>query len=165
MFVYLYSSESEWTPGVGDEQGGLACWDSWGAKSRTWLSDWSDLIWSDDIFISFCLLRNYSAEYIILGTQLFLNCLLEMLLNPFSSSIFALVYLFLFTLAFLHKWSIISHDLLQLAFPFLWYLVYNLTKICLRISGLILFFSFLFFLCLIIYIRLCTCEFVLFNHF
>ena len=24
--------ESEWTPGVGDGQGGLACWDSWGRK-------------------------------------------------------------------------------------------------------------------------------------
>ena len=23
---------SEWTPGVGDGQGGLACWDSWGRK-------------------------------------------------------------------------------------------------------------------------------------
>ena len=22
----------EWTPGVGDGQGGLACWDSWGHK-------------------------------------------------------------------------------------------------------------------------------------
>ena len=25
-------NEFEWTPGVGDEQGGLACWDSWGSK-------------------------------------------------------------------------------------------------------------------------------------
>ena len=31
--------ESEWTPGVGDRQGGLACCDSWVAKSRTRLSD------------------------------------------------------------------------------------------------------------------------------
>ena len=30
--------ESEWTPGVGDGQGGLV------AKSRTWLSDWTELI-------------------------------------------------------------------------------------------------------------------------
>ena len=28
-----------WTPGVGDGQGGLACCDSWVAKSRTRLSD------------------------------------------------------------------------------------------------------------------------------
>ena len=31
--------------GVGDGQGGLACCDSWGAKSRTWLSDWTELNW------------------------------------------------------------------------------------------------------------------------
>ena len=28
----LNGPESEWTPGVGDGQGGLACWDSWGLK-------------------------------------------------------------------------------------------------------------------------------------
>ena len=27
-----------WPPGVGDGQGGLVCWDAWGAKSRTRLS-------------------------------------------------------------------------------------------------------------------------------
>ena len=29
---WLHGSESEWTPGVVDGQGGLACWDSWGRK-------------------------------------------------------------------------------------------------------------------------------------
>ena len=29
---WLYGCESEWTPGVGDGQGGLACCDSWGRK-------------------------------------------------------------------------------------------------------------------------------------
>ena len=38
--------ESEWTLGVGDGQGGLACCDSWVAKSRTWLSDWTELNWT-----------------------------------------------------------------------------------------------------------------------
>ena len=28
----LDGCESEWTPGVGDEQGGLTCCDSWGRK-------------------------------------------------------------------------------------------------------------------------------------
>ena len=28
----LNGHESEWTPGVGDRQGGLACCDSWGRK-------------------------------------------------------------------------------------------------------------------------------------
>ena len=41
--------ESEWTPGVGDGQGGLVCCDSWGRKE----SDTTErLIWSDLIFES-----------------------------------------------------------------------------------------------------------------
>ena len=40
----LDGRESEWTPGDGDEQGGLACYDSWGCKCRTRLSDWTELI-------------------------------------------------------------------------------------------------------------------------
>ena len=32
-----------WTPGVGDGWGGLACYGSWVAKSRTWLSNWTEL--------------------------------------------------------------------------------------------------------------------------
>ena len=35
--------ESEWTPGVGDGQGGLACCDSGVAKSQTRLSNWTEL--------------------------------------------------------------------------------------------------------------------------
>ena len=39
--------ESEWTPGVGDGQGGLVCCDSWGRKKShtTERLIWSDLIW------------------------------------------------------------------------------------------------------------------------
>ena len=41
---WLNGHESEWTPGVGDGQGGLACCDSWGCKE----SDTTEqLIWSD----------------------------------------------------------------------------------------------------------------------
>ena len=41
---WLNGCESEWTPGVGDGQGGLACCDSWGCKE----SDKTEqLIWSD----------------------------------------------------------------------------------------------------------------------
>ena len=40
---WLDGRESEWTPGVGDGQGGLACCDSWGCKE----SDTTEgLIWS-----------------------------------------------------------------------------------------------------------------------
>ena len=41
---WLYGCESQWTPGVGDGQGGLPCCDSWGHKE----SDTTErLIWSD----------------------------------------------------------------------------------------------------------------------
>ena len=42
----LDGHEFEWTPGVGDGQGGLACCDSGVPKSRTWLSDWTELSWT-----------------------------------------------------------------------------------------------------------------------
>ena len=43
-YHWLDGHESEWTPGVGDGQGGLACRDSWGYKE----SDTTErLIWSD----------------------------------------------------------------------------------------------------------------------
>ena len=44
---WLDGHESEWTPGVGDGQGGLACRDSWGHKESdtTERLIWSDLIW------------------------------------------------------------------------------------------------------------------------
>ena len=42
---WLDGRESQWTPGVGDGQGGLACHNSWGREE----SDMTDrLIWSDD---------------------------------------------------------------------------------------------------------------------
>ena len=41
---WLDRRESQWTPGAGDGQGGLACCDSWGRKE----SDTTErLIWSD----------------------------------------------------------------------------------------------------------------------
>ena len=41
--------EFEWTPGVGDGQGGLVCCDSWGRKesdTTEWLN-WSELNWTE----------------------------------------------------------------------------------------------------------------------
>ena len=44
---WLDGHESEWTPGVGDGQGGLVCCGSWGPKkSWTQLSNWTELIFS-----------------------------------------------------------------------------------------------------------------------
>ena len=39
---WLDGHESEWTPGVGDGQRGLACWDSWGCKE-------SDMNWVTEL--------------------------------------------------------------------------------------------------------------------
>ena len=54
---WLDGHESEWTPGVGDGQGGLACCDSWGHKesdTTEWLN-WTEL----NVFISFSPFSNY----------------------------------------------------------------------------------------------------------
>ena len=48
---WLDGCKSEWTPGVGDGQGGLVCCDSWGQKSQTRLSDWTELM----LFLVECL--------------------------------------------------------------------------------------------------------------
>ena len=48
---WLNEHESEWTPGVGDGQGGLACCDSWGCKeadTTEWLN-WTELKGETDI--------------------------------------------------------------------------------------------------------------------
>ena len=44
---WVNGCESQWTPGVGDGQGGLVCCDSWGLK-ESYMTErliWSDLIW------------------------------------------------------------------------------------------------------------------------
>ena len=45
----LDGRESEWTPGDGDEQGGLACCDSWGRKESdtTERLNWTELNWTE----------------------------------------------------------------------------------------------------------------------
>ena len=46
----LYGCESEWTPGVGDGQGGLVCCNSWGRKE----SDTTErLNWTETVLFSF----------------------------------------------------------------------------------------------------------------
>ena len=56
---WLNGCESEWTPGVGDGQGGLACCDSWGCKE---LDTTEQLIWSDLIHTYF-LYRRYHSNH------------------------------------------------------------------------------------------------------
>ena len=40
-----YGLEFEWTPWVGDGQGGLACCNSWGCKDSDMTDDWTELNW------------------------------------------------------------------------------------------------------------------------
>ena len=56
---WLDGRESEWTPGVGDGQGGLACCDSWGRKE-------SD---TTERFSSNCDLRLYKLEFALIRIQ------------------------------------------------------------------------------------------------
>ena len=56
----LNGHESEWTPGDGDGQGGLACCDSWGRKESdtTERLNWTELDWIHFEFILYMLLEN-----------------------------------------------------------------------------------------------------------
>ena len=64
-----YGHEFEWTPGVGDGQGGLACCDSWGHKESNmteWLH-WTELmaeLWQTQQFVPANLWRDLSLKYI-----------------------------------------------------------------------------------------------------
>ena len=54
---WLDGRESEWTPGVGDGQGGLACYGSWGHRVR---HDWAtELNWNSilDCYSKFCFMK------------------------------------------------------------------------------------------------------------
>ena len=56
---WLDGRDSEWNPGVGDRQGGLASWDSWGCKE----SDTTEqLYWTDCISDSFVDHDGYSIS-------------------------------------------------------------------------------------------------------
>jgi len=61
---WLDGHEFEWTPGVGDGQGGLVCWDSWGLKesgTTEWLN-WTELKEANN-FILMLRERNESWTY------------------------------------------------------------------------------------------------------
>ena len=52
---WLYGRESQWTPGIGDGQGGLVCCDSWDRKESDMTERliWSDLSWVIFVFLCF----------------------------------------------------------------------------------------------------------------
>ena len=57
---WLDGCESEWTPGVGDGQGGLACCNSWGHKESdtTERLDWIEDLLGLHVFPDFCIILN-----------------------------------------------------------------------------------------------------------
>ena len=60
---WLHAHESEWTLGVGDGQGGLACCDSWGRKElgMTERLNWTELNWKQ---------RNISSSFLWLSLKI-----------------------------------------------------------------------------------------------
>ena len=60
-YHWLNGCESEWTLGVGDRQGGLACCDSWGCKESdtTELLNWTELNWIMGTIFTIKLLDKY----------------------------------------------------------------------------------------------------------
>jgi len=86
---WLDGHESEWTLGVGDGQGGLACCNSWGCRVG---HDWViDLIWSDCTFPCYSLHTSHLLPLAlppgpqVCSPWLFLQCCPE---NKFISAIF-----------------------------------------------------------------------------
>ena len=66
MHHQLDGHEFEWTPGVGDGQGGQACCDSWGRKESdmTERLNWTELKWG---FINQKVMN--STEHVIQGQE------------------------------------------------------------------------------------------------
>ena len=67
---WLDGRESEWTPGVGDGQGGLACCDSWGREESdiTERLNWTELNWVSPLNIK-------NSRYLLKHASLNLGCL------------------------------------------------------------------------------------------
>ena len=72
---WLDGRESEWTPGVGDGQGGLACCDSWGRKEldRTEWLNWTELTYYNirlkTFFFSGMLLKKTELRIVVSTTN------------------------------------------------------------------------------------------------
>ena len=112
---WLDGRESEWTLGIGDGQGGLACCDSWGLKESdtTERLNWTELNWINSSFIKHEIsLKTLSTENTIVNptpyfyskSQLSVN--LSILFNCFSMQLLSL-YFFqtMFLLLFYYKCS------------------------------------------------------------
>ena len=108
---WLDGCESEWTLGVGDGQGGLACYDSWGRKESNMTER---LIWSDYMiyYIAKKILQETKLVFILNFSEWFPNLSLNPILT--SPSVFKLfpklmqgIQLFILTLHILYQGSTI----------------------------------------------------------
>ena len=86
---WLDGWESEWTPGVGDGQGGLTCCDSWGRKESdtTERLNWTELRWMILLLFSVFLhvmFVNFEITCFLLGPLVFIMVLLFLQENIFS---------------------------------------------------------------------------------
>ena len=70
---WLDGRESGWTPGVGDEQGGLACCDSWGRKESdtTERLNWTELSgsWLRSLWLGSSRNKLFSQKRLVLSLQ------------------------------------------------------------------------------------------------
>ena len=87
----LDGHESEWTPGVGDAQGGLVCCDSWGPKSWTRLSDWTELQFLTWSLQSLCWAHLSPSSSMTKFLVSALLCTVQDFSSPFPSSILLLL--------------------------------------------------------------------------
>ena len=67
---WLDGRESEWTPGVGDRQGGLACCDSWGRKE---LDTTERLIWCFILYAIYTTHATYTTCFIKISNPLLIS--------------------------------------------------------------------------------------------
>ena len=87
---WLNGHESQWTPGVGDGQGGLACCDSWGRKESdtTERLNWTELNWKntknielDSSAMSFCVCM---CMCMLSWIVYYFNCFIYTVTTPYS---------------------------------------------------------------------------------
>ena len=119
--------ESEWTPGVGDGQGGLACCDSWGRKelvTTKWLN-WTDgciciCVYSVTLFIVVINLCLYVGLLQFCGVFLFFF---------FSLSLIILIFLNLLYFFYVYSFVCLSYYSFPLAVNlFFLQLIFNVYK-------------------------------------
>ena len=79
---WLDGHEFEWTPAVGDGQGGLACCDSWGRKESdtTERLNWIGLNWTEFSDLDICTLFSICL-FVQFNISIHLNRLFEIFLN------------------------------------------------------------------------------------